>query len=183
MHMLMPISFTLYLLQITVFDEHSQASAPPPVLTWFVVLSSTASASNATCSSGKKSLRRWRSSAAFSRAHAVRAGLRTACTSGLPRRSSAGTGAQGREKTKALAPFSCLNSKPISGTYICSPYLEPDLFLFFLTTGLVVPVPGFPIFPGAPGWWCRPPRSLPGLSGLYLYALGSCSPLPPESLV
>jgi hypothetical protein len=65
--------FTLYLLQIAVFDEYRPVSAPPPMLTWCAVLSSAASASNATCSSGKTSLRCWRSSrrAAFSRAHAV----------------------------------------------------------------------------------------------------------------
>ena len=64
--------FTLYLLQIAVFDEYMAASVPPPMLTWCAVWLSALS-SNATCSSGKNLLALSSSSrhAAFSRTLAV----------------------------------------------------------------------------------------------------------------
>jgi hypothetical protein len=84
------------------------------------------------------------------------------------------TRAQKNESASALQPpaSSCLNLKPIFGAYICSPYSEAVLFHFFLTTGLVAPPP--PVFPGAPGLWCRgaaPPGLFP-VSPVFPRSLG-----------
>jgi hypothetical protein len=112
-------------------------------------------------------LRCWRSSrrAAFSRAHAV-LGFALLAPQGC-RGEAAQRQVKGAKKNESAAPFSssCLNSKPIFGTYICSPW---SLFcsIFFLPPGSwYYRAPGLPgraglVVPGTPVS-SRSPRSFP----------------------